>query len=553
MFPNRLCGGRFLVLFLTLCLLPGVLPDEAWSGHLTPAQSREVVRKAEKSRDPKVVQQGAYEARYLRDYAKAAQLFEKAFGLGYFNAGWELAELYWRKDTPQHNRQKAVAWYRKLAEHPVPVYADNKALLASIGSIGPSSATIRRAQLRMAVILAHGWSVPKDRGKAIAWLKALFQEVEGADNIYAAVHSLFDNPDDKRSEGHFFWGLGYLALQLLEDGAAERGVMLLTYGAEQKNPGNMRQLGLVYRQGKAVKRDEGKAFELMNAAVQAGDASAMLILGNMYEKGPQAVFNATKAYKRDWQKARTWYRKAVAQKVPGAQGLLENLEQKIAIKEKNKSQQAAIAARGPHPDQVPELTGLAKERSAQELYVEGASYYEGKGVAKNYEKALVALTWAARKNHPGAQYYLGRMFEHGHLVKKDPAEAYRWFKKAADQGLAQSQFFVAAMNWQGLGTKQNKDAALTWMLRSAEQGFPDAMFQIGSFYYQGTDSTPSDPGKALQWWRKAAEKGFAEAQFNLGVGYAKGRLGLPRDPDQAKFWLTKAAEQGHARARAALQ
>ncbi len=205
------------------------------------------------------------------------------------------------------------------------------------------------------------------------------------------------------------------------------------------------------------------------------------------------------------------------------------------------------------PQDVPERTGLAKEFSAQECFERGARLYEGKGVQEDHAEALLWLTWAARQNHSGAQYYLGRMFQAGHWVEQDPAEAYRWYLLSAEQGLAQSQFVVAKMLWQGNGTEKNQGLTATWLKRSAEQGFAPAATDLAVLYFQGQGGLTADPGQAVVWWRKAAEAGYAEGQYSLGAAYAMGVGGLSKDYAQATSWLRKAAAQGHAKAAEALK
>ena len=53
----------------------------------------------------------------------------------------------------------------------------------------------------------------------------------------------------------------------------------------------------------------------------------------------------------------------------------------------------------------------------------GLISYEGRGVPKDYEKALKWFRLASKKGHPAAQHYLGLFFDKGFGVKKDPKKA----------------------------------------------------------------------------------------------------------------------------------
>ena len=58
----------------------------------------------------------------------------------------------------------------------------------------------------------------------------------------------------------------------------------------------------------------------------------------------------------------------------------------------------------------------------------------GKGVTKDYSKALDLFFISANQGHSDAQYYLGEMYEKALGVEKDYTKAAEWYKKAADQG-----------------------------------------------------------------------------------------------------------------------
>jgi len=69
----------------------------------------------------------------------------------------------------------------------------------------------------------------------------------------------------------------------------------------------------------------------------------------------------------------------------------------------------------------------------------GLIFYEGRGVPKDYEKALKWFRLASKKGHPAAQYYLGLSFDKGIGVKKDPRKAEKWYRLSAEQGYVHAQ------------------------------------------------------------------------------------------------------------------
>ena len=82
---------------------------------------------------------------------------------------------------------------------------------------------------------------------------------------------------------------------------------------------------------------------------------------------------------------------------------------------------------------------LAKKGFAQAQYNLGVMYGNGKGVAKNYSKAIKWWNLAADQGNDKAQYNLGVMYEEGKGVKKNLKTAKKWFQLASNQGLAKAK------------------------------------------------------------------------------------------------------------------
>ena len=140
----------------------------------------------------------------------------------------------------------------------------------------------------------------------------------------------------------------------------------------------------------------------------------------------------------------------------------------------------------------------------------GQAYYQGWGVAQNYDMAVRWWRGAANKGWSAAQYDLGQCLLEGKGVTKDEREAVEWFKKAA------------------------------------EQDHPDAHYALGICYISGSGVT-KDTARGVQWLKKGAEKGSVDAQRMLGGCYRVG-LGVECNLDEARKWLDKAARQGDEKA-----
>ena len=58
-------------------------------------------------------------------------------------------------------------------------------------------------------------------------------------------------------------------------------------------------------------------------------------------------------------------------------------------------------------------------------------YANGKGVSKNYSKAIEFYTKAADQGFANAQFELGRMYANGYGVPQNYSKAIEFYKKAA--------------------------------------------------------------------------------------------------------------------------
>ena len=69
----------------------------------------------------------------------------------------------------------------------------------------------------------------------------------------------------------------------------------------------------------------------------------------------------------------------------------------------------------------------------------GWMYYDGRGVEKDYKKAIEWYTKSAEQGVAVAQYNLGVMYSNGQGVDTDYKKAIEWFKKSAEQGYGDAQ------------------------------------------------------------------------------------------------------------------
>jgi uncharacterized protein len=216
----------------------------------------------------------------------------------------------------------------------------------------------------------------------------------------------------------------------------------------------------------------------------------------------------------------------------------------------------------------------------------GAMYTNGKGVARNFDQALLwlgkaadagdaeaqyrlatayhggfgvpsdaglALAWArksAEQGYPDAQMLLGTLYLAGRGVPRDDAQAVDWFRKAVAQNHGPAFKLLAGVTREGLGGIVADPAEARRLLRQgAVLNDPYAQFLLGADLV--TSGTPPEQADGVKWLLKAAPLGLPQLQSMVGLAYRDG-IGIARDYGQARAWLGKAASQSWPQAQYAL-
>ena len=221
---------------------------------------------------------------------------------------------------------------------------------------------------------------------------------------------------------------------------------------------------------------------------------------------------------------------------------------------------------------------IEEEESPSKFYNEGCKYFE----AKQYKEALECFKKAASKNHAGALFHVGKiydlalgveqdyrlaaeyyskavsfnsgkaannlanMYRDGVGLEKDMKKAIELYKKAIDGGSYVALANLGDMYNLGQGVEQNYEEAMKWYKKAADGGIAWSMNEIGDLYYNG-NGVDANYTEAVNWYRKGAEAGNANAMGNLGWMYRNGQ-GVEQSDTEAVKWYRKGAEAGNANA-----
>lgn len=183
------------------------------------------------------------------------------------------------------------------------------------------------------------------------------------------------------------------------------------------------------------------------------------------------------------------------------------------------------------------------------------TYYYGRGVPKDYQKAFLLYKLGVRFGDSKAQTNLGAMYCLGEGVNIDYNTSFALFKAAAEQGNFFGQLNLGIMYDNGHGVKKDKKIAHDIFIKSierlrqnAESGEVLAQNFLGAVYANGSFGVAIDDKKAVELFKLAAKQNNANAQNNLGYMYMNGR-GVEKDEKIAYELFRQAATQGQADAQ----
>jgi TPR repeat protein len=188
-------------------------------------------------------------------------------------------------------------------------------------------------------------------------------------------------------------------------------------------------------------KDYATAFKEWKAAADHGQAEAQFDLGVLYAQG--------KGVRRDLTEASKWYRLAADQ---------GNAEAQFAL--------GQMYSRGWG---VPrdEADAIRWFQMANSVDTDGPptdwAVVEGYGAERDQASAVYWYTQAADHGHAEAQFNLARLFASGDGVKKDEPQAARWMSASATQGYAPAMAALGERYAAGRGVSQDEKRAYFWL------------------------------------------------------------------------------------------
>ncbi len=216
----------------------------------------------------------------------------------------------------------------------------------------------------------------------------------------------------------------------------------------------------------------------------------------------------------------------------------------------------AAYKRGHYQVAMSDFDKRANQRDPIAQFCLGFMYDNGKGVAKDTEKAKEWYRNAITQNYAPALNNRGvihvRMYERfvrtqPELAKEQIAKAVKFIQEAATQGNPTAQYNLGILSNRGHGEDSDTKTAVEWIKLAASQGYVPAQNKLAHLYQNGLWGVGKHLGKAVEWYTKAASSdwrgdSYSPAQYNLAIMYYYGK-GVTQNFEASKIWCFDAASQ----------
>lgn len=235
--------------------------------------------------------------------------------------------------------------------------------------------------------------------------------------------------------------------------------------ATRNNAEGIFGLGLCYKKGLGVEKDEKRAFQCFLKATELGLLEAQFEVAEAYQDGKGVQMDSERAFDLYYKSAQKGHK--ISEFMVGWYlmrnfGVMDNAfittRRKDTVKAFEWFMKSAL--QGYHP---------AQRRI-------GAFYESGTNpCVRNIEKALEWYKKAAEQGNDKAIFAIGRLYANG-LDERNPdhCKAFEYYLQAANKGLREAQYRVGISLLFGKGISKDADAAIEWIKKSANQGYSAA-------------------------------------------------------------------------------
>ncbi|MEM8700504.1 MAG: caspase family protein [Pseudomonadota bacterium] len=312
-------------------------------------------------------------------------------------------------------------------------------------------------------------------------------------------------------------------------------------------------LGQMYLDAQAVPRDYPRAKELFEEAADRGETAAYTALAWIYRAGvgvAQDYGQALEYYREGADLGNDWAMTNIAEFYQKGFGVEQDPNEAVtwytaAAKSGELTAQTRLARMYQNGDGIPKDFEQARfwfETAAgrgvpNALTRLGTMYESGQGLDKDVEAAVRLFTRAAQENDPEAYFRLGRVYASKHPLYDDPERAVALFERAIQEDVFGAERGLARLLFEGRGVTKDVNRARDLFAEEGEKN-PWAARDAGRAW-ASADGAEADFTEAARWFRIAAEGGVPWAALDLARLLESGR-GLPKDRRAALVWYATA-------------
>lgn len=131
--------------------------------------------------------------------------------------------------------------------------------------------------------------------------------------------------------------------------------------------------------------------------------------------------------------------------------------------------------------------------------------------ADQARRSRVAQAQAEVSPDGSDDYELAIRLLEGRGVAKDPDRAVSLLERAAGNGYVPAQYQLGMCLREGIGIPRNEQRAITWLRLAAEAGEPRAEYELGMMYVHG-NGAPRDVVNGYAWLSLASAHGIRAAE-----------------------------------------
>ena len=454
-----------------------------------------------------------------KDYLqKAITSLEKAAENDHVEAQFFLAELYNIEISIPDHKIKALDLMNKAAvnQHPsapyklYKYYLDGNKLEKAINWLNVAAKQEGKyfnvANVELALCYEKGIGVQIDSNKAFKIMEK---------TSYKDLNALYN------LGRYYFNGIG-VKVNL------SKSIEIYLEAAQNGHILSQINLSIIYENGIGCNKNEKKAFEWLNKAVQLMVEKKQFVsvaihaLGNFYKEGI--------GIKKDLVKANQYFELAYSC------GQLISLEEVVDY---YYSKQDYIKL-------LEWLQKGEKDKNPYSIYMLGLLHFNGYSVIKDHELGMKYFVLASNMGSQEADIMLGEIYFNGIGGNKDLNRAIEYLSKAMNNGSALAKYKLALV-FSYSKNEEDQHKSILFLKDLANEDYVPAILKLAYFYKIGF-VLEKDVKKSITLYNRAGILGSSSAFYNLGMIY----LNDTKDLTKAINYLIKSSEMKNANAFYAL-